>query len=89
MTVRHLFLSRVETDFNSTRDVSAGPWCIVEREEDFEGWEDFPFTDTKNLITADAITRRLANHIALSWVDKMNAKTKRNCSPEMWRSFLI
>jgi len=93
MIARRLFLSRVETDFNPARDVAAGPWCFVESEEDFDGWEDFPFTDafadTQDLITADAVTRRLANHIALSWADKMNAKTKRNYSSKMWRDFLI
>lgn len=90
---RRLFLSRIESDFDPARDIAAGPWCFVGNEENFEHWEDIKFTDafarSENLIEADIQTRQLANHIALSWADRMNAQTDRNYSPVMWRNFLI
>ena len=93
MTPRRLFLSRVDKSFRPDRDIAAGPWCFVENQQQFDGWENLLFTDafaeTSNLLQADAMTRRLANHLAYSWAERMNAKTCRNYSPAMWRNFLI
>jgi len=90
---RRLFLSRIERDFDPARDIAAGPWCFVDNEDEFEGWDDLPFTDafadSRELVRADALTRRLANHIALTWADRMNSQTGRSYSATLWRNFLI
>jgi len=92
MTVPRLFLSQIDMDFDPARDIAAGPWCFVDREDDFEGWDRLPFLDafpdSSALVQVDALTRRLANQVALSWTDRMNAVTGRNFSPTMWRCFL-
>ena len=90
---RRLFLSKVDTDFDVSRDIAAGPWCFIDMEEEVEGWDDLFFTDpfisTSDMVRADALTRRLANQIALSWADRMNILTDRHYSRRMWRNFLI
>jgi putative transferase (TIGR04331 family) len=91
--MRRLFLSRVESDFDPSRDIAAGPWCFIDDESAVSGWEELPFTDpipdSQSLKIADIKTRRLANHIALSWADRMNTETGSEYSPTFWRNFLI
>ena len=93
MTKRRLFLSRIDNNFDPAHDVAAGPWCFVGREDAVKGWEELPFTspfpDKKSYLLADARTHRLANHIALSWAEKMNINNNCSYSPVFWRNFLI
>jgi putative transferase (TIGR04331 family) len=92
-TKRRLFLSRVEVDFDPSTDIAAGPWCFADCENDFNGWDDLPFIDSfsdwQSLSDADVLSRRLANHMALSWSDRMNTATDRSYSADFWRRFLI
>jgi len=93
MTPRNLILSRIDGSFDPARDIAAGPWCFVGNEDVVEDWENLPFTDPfpdrSSLIQADASTRRLANHIAVSWTEKMNKEHGRDYSVAFWRNNLI
>lgn len=93
MTARRLFLSRVAANFDPARDVAAGPWCFVGAENAFEGWEDLPFVDPfrgmQALKEADALTRRLANHLVFDWAERMNRRHGRDYSPTFWRNLTI
>jgi len=93
MNSRRLFLSRIDEGFDPTLDIAAGPWCFISNEDAIEGWEDLPFiepfSDRQSLTRADTLTRRLANHIAVSMAEKMNWEHGSAYSPAFWRNFLI
>lgn len=65
----------------------------MEDEDAVDGWDDLPFTDpipdSQSLKDADVQTRRLANHLALCWAERMNARHGCTYSQTFWRNFLI
>lgn len=91
--VRRLFTSRVDPDFDPERDIAAGPWCFIGREDISCEWEELPyynpFPNPKDQMIADRDTRLLANHIAWSMADGLNQEHGTQYSSLFWRNNLI
>jgi len=88
-----LYLTTVPGDFDSSRDVAAGPWCFSGVEDEHPGWMELkfidPFDGADEVAEAGEHVQKLADSLVPGLAAELNAYHGTDYEPDFWRIILI
>lgn len=88
-----LYLTSIDAQFDSARDIALGPHCFIGAEQTFPDWPNLtfaePFEDEAALEKGEKHLRGLINHLLPGIVDKLNAYHGTSYSIDFWRIIVL
>jgi putative transferase (TIGR04331 family) len=90
---KRLFLSKIHDDFDKKHDIAIGPWCFLEREDEFQSWEELefevPFDSQDEVREAEKLISLWANHLITPLSEKLNIEQGLQFPRSSWRLLLL